>query len=64
MTINRNGRIWRRRLLVVLAIGVMGHCIPHAALASDAQLGRTIRGGLDWLAYQQHKLGHWTADGR
>ncbi len=30
----------------------------------DPQTLAVISEGLDWLAYQQHKLGHWTAQGR
>jgi len=34
------------------------------AVDEDPQIRAAISGGLDWLAYQQHKLGHWTAQGR
>ncbi|HMO86182.1 MAG TPA: hypothetical protein PKC18_14800, partial [Lacipirellulaceae bacterium] len=44
----------------------MSLLVPARARASidDVQVKKTIAGGLDWLAYQQHKLGHWTAQGR
>lgn len=34
------------------------------ARTSDQQVRQTVSRGLNWLAYQQHKLGHWTAQGR
>ncbi|MCG8451256.1 MAG: terpene cyclase/mutase family protein [Pirellulales bacterium] len=34
------------------------------AASSDSQTRTVVSQGLDWLAYQQHKLGHWTAQGR
>jgi squalene cyclase len=37
---------------------------PARGAIDDPDVQRTITGGLDWLAYQQHKLGHWTAQGR
>src|SRR6476619_6354521 len=30
----------------------------------DARTRKIISEGLDYLAYNQHKLGHWTAQGR
>lgn len=35
-----------------------------AAATRDDQVRVAVRGGLDWLAYQQDKLGRWTAQGR
>lgn len=32
--------------------------------ASGPKLRQTIDEGLDWLAHEQHALGHWTAEGR
>src|SRR5262245_38769090 len=54
------------RLVVALLIGstlVGAASCTHAAI-TDPEVKKTISGGLDWLAYQQHKLGHWTAQGR
>lgn len=35
-----------------------------AQTASEAQVDERVQQGLDWLAYQQEKAGHWTAQGR
>ena len=35
-----------------------------AARVSDPAVKSHVDGGLEWLASQQHKLGHWTAQGR
>ena len=38
---------------------------PAKALVSrDPDVDRVVSGGLDWLALQQHQLGHWKAQGR
>jgi hypothetical protein len=37
---------------------------PVRAAITDPQIQKTITGGLDWLAFQQHKQGHWNAQGR
>ncbi|MEM8944868.1 MAG: prenyltransferase/squalene oxidase repeat-containing protein [Planctomycetota bacterium] len=36
----------------------------RANAATDPAVKLKVSQGLDWLAYQQHKLGHWTAQGR
>ncbi len=50
-----------------------GACIALLCIAPvlTAQAGienprvrKVVGQGLDWLAYNQHKLGHWTAQGR
>jgi len=52
-------------------IGLFALCSPmlpaarHAyAAIDDARTRKIVDEGLDWLAYNQHKLGHWTAQGR
>ena len=35
-----------------------------ARALDDPQTQEIVTQGLDWLVYQQHKLGHWTAQGR
>jgi hypothetical protein len=35
-----------------------------AVLAQSRDVDDTVRKGLDWLAYTQHRLGHWSAEGR
>ncbi len=37
---------------------------PVRAGVEDPQVKKTIAGGLDWLAFQQQKMGQWTAQGR
>ena len=37
---------------------------PQCYAIADAETQRKVTQGLDWLAVQQHKLGHWTAHGR
>ncbi|HEY4233958.1 MAG TPA: prenyltransferase/squalene oxidase repeat-containing protein [Lacipirellulaceae bacterium] len=34
------------------------------AAIENPRVKKVVSEGLDWLAYQQHKLGHWTAQGR
>ena len=34
------------------------------ARVADPEVTAHVTGGLNWLAAQQHKLGHWTAQGR
>jgi hypothetical protein len=51
----------------LIVIALLLAALPVAAARAsidDPQVKKTITGGLDWLAYQQHKLGHWTAQGR
>ena len=44
---------------VVLLASVCAAAQAQAAL--DPEVETKVTQGLDWLAYQQHKLGHWTA---
>ncbi|MDC0935032.1 terpene cyclase/mutase family protein [Pirellulales bacterium] len=44
----------------IAAIGVVG-ASPAAGGQVDPEVTEIIDKGLDWLAFQQHKLGHWTA---
>ena len=37
---------------------------PSAASIDNPRTRKVVGQGLDWLAYNQHKLGHWTAQGR
>ncbi len=37
---------------------------PVAARIENLRARKVVSEGLDWLAYNQHKLGHWTAQGR
>lgn len=48
----------------VLAVCLMAIENPAAHALDDPDTQEVITEGLDWLAYQQHKLGHWTAQGR
>ncbi len=52
------------RKLFCLALG-LGVCLATQVQgASDPEVELKVTQGLDWLVYQQHKLGHWTAQGR
>jgi hypothetical protein len=50
--------------LMLAAMLTASTAAPVGASIDDPAVKKTISGGLDWLAYQQHKLGHWTAQGR
>ena len=52
-------------LTALVAILVNSFASPVAAsTVDDPRTQEVVTQGLDWLAYQQHKLGHWTAQGR
>jgi len=38
--------------------------VPASATSDNPRVRKVVGEGLDWLAYNQHKLGHWTAQGR
>jgi len=65
-----SGGIFRRCRLAVavargawLVVGLLCALNSQAILAADAsdgnQLRTVIKGGLGWLAHEQHELGHW-----
>lgn len=43
---------------------VLAVAAPVRGASDSPRLRRVVSGGLDWLAFNQHKLGHWTAQGR
>jgi len=43
---------------------VLSQVAGAAAANHDPRVRRVVGQGLDWLAYNQHHLGHWTAQGR
>src|SRR5829696_10236427 len=51
-------------LWVLLLCGIALQPLSRASAADDARTRKIINEGLDYLAYNQHKLGHWTAQGR
>jgi hypothetical protein len=52
-------------LLSGLACAALLASCPAASASSDnPRVRKVVSEGLDWLAYNQHKLGHWTAQGR
>ncbi|MEM6798238.1 MAG: prenyltransferase/squalene oxidase repeat-containing protein [Planctomycetota bacterium] len=63
-----NCRARRRGVLVIAAsaafLSLFSFFGRSAVAASDAEVEQTIDKGLRWLAAQQHRLGHWTAQGR
>ncbi|MAT71477.1 MAG: hypothetical protein CMJ58_18370 [Planctomycetaceae bacterium] len=50
------------QLAAWLAVALLAS--PARAASLDAQSSEVVGQGLDWLAYQQHQLGSWTAEGR
>jgi len=58
----------RRLLSVAMGLLVAGVTFSAAGDATAAvespQVRETVERGLDWLAYQQHRQGRWTAQGR
>ncbi len=62
------GQTVARRRLVPIVVGMVALWVASVACparaALDARTRQTVSQGLDWLAFQQHKLGHWTAQGR
>jgi hypothetical protein len=58
----------RRHLSSVIAslacLAIVALCAPASAGIENPRVREVCREGLDWLAFQQHKLGHWTAQGR
>ena len=54
---------WKLRTsLVVVMVTALGGA--RCACAQNRDVDDTVRKGLDWLAYTQHRLGHWSAEGR
>jgi len=51
-------------LVICLLLALICQERQTALALDDPQTQDTITQGLDWLVYKQHKLGHWTAQGR
>jgi hypothetical protein len=51
-------------LIAALAAVLVLHAAAARASLDSPRTKKVVGQGLDWLAYQQHKLGHWTAQGR
>src|SRR3989304_263555 len=60
---NRSGRFFPIFVAMVVAVCFLNGLTATAA-NDDPRVRKVVGQGLDWLAYQQHKLGHWTAQGR
>ena len=58
--------MFRRYLNLIFSIALMAVLLPaaSASAATSPRVRKVVGEGLDWLAYNQHKLGHWTAQGR
>lgn len=52
------------RWITLLTISTMLAAAPVRGASDSPRVRRVVDGGLDWLAFNQHKLGHWTAQGR
>ncbi|MEX0612940.1 MAG: hypothetical protein WD229_12545, partial [Pirellulales bacterium] len=48
---------------VSTALALLPATSARAGIESP-RVRKVVDQGLDWLAYNQHKLGHWTAQGR
>lgn len=59
-----SARCLQATLVCCLWVAFDGGAVSSAQAVDDSQTQEIITQGLDWLAYQQHKLGHWTAQGR
>src|SRR3954471_20530723 len=57
---NRVARQW----IVLLSALALAPTLSARAAVEDARTRKVISEGLDYLAFNQHKLGHWTAQGR
>src|SRR4030081_860020 len=53
-----------RSLLLLCVVATLAPAYVADAAVEDARTRKVIGEGLDYLAYNQHKLGHWTAQGR
>lgn len=53
-----------RLVLSILSAAILVSAGSAAPAASTDEVDRVVDGGLQWLASQQHQLGHWTAQGR
>jgi hypothetical protein len=49
---------------ILISLALLLPAIPASARIENPRVRRVVSQGLDWLAYNQHKLGHWTANGR
>lgn len=57
-------RLDLRRLLAFFCICALFPADKVHSAIEDPRVRQVVGQGLDWLAYHQHKLGHWTAQGR
>jgi hypothetical protein len=57
-------RIRFRTITSICLLTLVASAAPVRAGVEDPQVKKTISGGLDWLAFQQQKMGQWTAQGR
>ncbi|TWU27248.1 prenyltransferase/squalene oxidase repeat-containing protein [Bythopirellula polymerisocia] len=55
-------RKWRWALVPIIVLA----CCPPTLVSGNTspQVKERVEQGLDWLAFQQEKLGHWSAQGR
>ncbi len=54
---------WLQALIYLLLVGVtfVGAASDSQAASRDPRVERVVSQGLDWLAHEQSRLGHWTA---
>ena len=51
-------------LILVIGLTINAQEARRAYGSTDPAVETRVTQGLDWLVFQQHKLGHWTAQGR
>ena len=57
-------RIKLAKIKVLLLLSLIISAAPNAFGRMAPQVSERVDQGLEWLAYQQEKLGHWSAQGR
>lgn len=57
-------RSWTLNVMGVCCAMLLLAATPAAAEIENPRVRKVVAQGLDWLAYNQHQLGHWTAQGR
>ena len=57
-------QLLRLSLCGMMVAVIAANAMTASAAIDNPRVRKVVSEGLDWLAYQQHKLGHWTAQGR
>jgi hypothetical protein len=57
-------RCYKRSITAAVVLVTLSAATVAPAAVDNPRARKVVEQGLDWLAYNQHKLGHWTAQGR